>query len=107
MEVEGPFGRAAPRRPLVPRPPLVRPRLERDRLRLPQLALILEEMREPGRQDAVLEVLACGIPEVDVAELRALAGPAAVVPWTNHQVIHTTGIVRLEQVVDLHRPVEI
>ena len=107
MEVERPFGRSAPWRPLVPRPPLVRTCLERDRLRLPQLALIFEKMREPRRQDAVLKVLACGTPEVDVAELRALAGPAAVVPWANHQVIHTPGIVGLEQVVDLHRSVEI
>src|SRR6266513_5830759 len=98
MEVERPFGRSAPRRPLVPRPPLVRPCLERDRLRLPQLALIFEEMREPRRQDAVLEVLARGTAEIDIAELVALACPAAVIPWAHHQVIHMPGIVRLEQV---------
>src|SRR5438093_13051401 len=105
MQIERPFGRSAPRRPLIPRPPLVRTCLERDRLRLPQLALIFEELREPRRQDAGLEVSARGTAEIDVAGLGALAGPAAVIPWANHQVIHTPGIVRLEQVVDLHRSV--
>src|ERR1041384_2283733 len=107
MEVERPLGGPPPGRPLVPGAPLVRTRLERDRLRLPQLALVFEEMREPRRQDAVLEIPGRGADEIDVAELGAIAGPPTVIPWANHQVIHPPGVVRLEQRVNLHRSVEI
>src|SRR6185369_11493106 len=46
--------------------------------------------------------------KIDAAELAAVApGPAAVVPWTDHQEVLFRSIVALEQLVDLDRAVEV
>src|SRR5207247_4120443 len=81
LEVETFLGRVAPRRPRIPRLPLIVAGLERDGLRDRDLALILEEVREPRRQNSLLTVPGRGAPEVDVAKLLSFGmRPAAVAP---------------------------
>ena len=108
LKVQPPLGRPLARRPRVPGAPLIGARLEGDGLGLPGLAPILQEMREPGREDAVLEVPGCGAPEVDGAQfVPRRAGPAAVIPRPHHERVDVPAVVRLEQLVDLQGAIEV
>ena len=107
LEIQ-PFAGRPPRGPRVPRPPAIVARLEGDSLRLAQLTLVLEEVREPGRQNLLLKVARRGAAEVDLAELLSLgAGPAAVVPRPDYEGVHVRRVVPLEQLVDRERSVEV
>ena len=106
-EVEADRLRLLGRRPLAPAPPLVGAGLEGERFGEVARALVLQEEGEERRLHLVAEVGRRVAAERDRAERRAVAGPAAVVPRADDQVVQAAGVVLLERLVDVERAVEV
>src|SRR5688500_3566785 len=70
--------------------------------------LVLEPPGQPGQLDIPLAVDRGGVAEVDPAQLLpAPPTPSAVVPGTHDQIVKVSGVVTLQGLADLERPVEI
>src|SRR5262245_11141608 len=88
--------------------PAIRASLERGCFGLCELPLVLQIIREPGPQDLGTKIFADRSAEFDISELVArCAIPTAVIPRTDHEMIHVACVGFFEDLVRLDRSIKV